>query len=35
MAYEDIREAAPLSTFPDGYIEVSKLTAPLIYSQIY
>lgn len=28
MAYEDIREAAPLSTFPDGYIEVSKLTAP-------
>ena len=28
MAYEDIREEAPLSTFPDGYIEVSKLTAP-------
>ena len=28
MAYEDIREEAPLSTFPDGYIEVPKLTAP-------
>ena len=28
MASDNIRQAAPLATFPDGYIQVPKLTAP-------